>query len=146
MSKVRISGAIKDVSGGKAMLGGLVKSLSRVAYSDGTNVVDLATFSPPMSAAASFDSATGSTSGDSTATTNSITVTPTGGTAPYTYAWTKTSGDGTVVSPTKATTRFSQFLYNNTAASGVFLCTVTDSLGATATASVNASFISISSV
>ena len=146
MSKVRVSGALKDISGGKVMFGDALKALSRVAYYDGTNVVDLATFSPPMTAAASFDSATGSTSGDSTATTNSITVTPTGGTAPYTYAWTKTSGDGTVVSPTKATTRFSQFLENNTAASGVFLCTVTDSLGATASDSVTANFISISSV
>lgn len=61
-------------------------------------------------------------------TTNTITVTPTGGVAPYTYAWSYVSGDAvTVLSPTSAATQFR----SNTTASAVYACTVTDSTGGT---------------
>lgn len=57
-------------------------------------------------------------------TTNTITTTPTGGVAPYTYAWSFVSGDAvTVLSPTSAATQFR----SNTTASAVYACTVTDS-------------------
>jgi len=74
-----------------------------------------------------------------TVTTNSTTVTPSNGTAPYTYSWSRISGDSRVfaVSPTAATTAFR---YTNapvwTVAIATFRCTVTDALGATAAADV----------
>ena len=70
----------------------------------------------------------------STATTNSTTVTPSGGVSPYTYSWALLSGDTlTVNSPTSATTTFSassltagEILYST------YRCTVTDSTSGTA--------------
>jgi hypothetical protein len=68
-------------------------------------------------------------------TSSSTTVTPTGGTAAYTYAWTKVSGDTlTVNSPTSASTTFSASVTSSKTA--IYRCTVTDSLATTATADV----------
>ena len=68
--------------------------------------------------------------------TNIVTVTPAGGTGPYTYSWTYVSGDTvTVLSPTSAATRFS----SATGAEAVYKCTVTDSLAATAVVNVGIS-------
>lgn len=69
----------------------------------------------------------------SSATTNSTTVTPSGGVSPYTYSWALLSGDTlTVNSPTSATTTFSvtgltagEILYST------YRCTVTDSTSGT---------------
>ena len=68
--------------------------------------------------------------------TNTVTVTPAGGTGPYTYAWTYVSGDAvTVLSPSSAATKFS----SATGAEAVYKCTVTDSLLATAVVNVGIS-------
>lgn len=77
-------------------------------------------------------------------TTASVTATPTGGTAPYTYAWTRTDGGAdawTITTPTAATTSFRATAVlpsdNQTA---TFICTVTDANGRTAaTSAVSAS-------
>ena len=88
-----------------------------------------------FSASASPISATGSgLSG--VVQTNIVTVTPAGGTGPYTYAWTYVSGDAvTVLSPSSAATKFS----SATGAEAVYKCTVTDSLLATAVVNVGIS-------
>lgn len=74
-------------------------------------------------------------------TTNSVTVTPSGGTGPYTYAWSKQSGDDfTVNSPTAATTTFTtqtDVSESNLSQSAIYGCLVTDSLSATFTVEVN---------
>lgn len=70
-------------------------------------------------------------------TTNSVTVTPSGGTAPYSYAWAKDSGDTiSANSPTAATTSFTGSTADGETASAVFTCTVTDNVGAKAYTSV----------
>lgn len=59
----------------------------------------------------------------------------TGGAGGYTYAWTFVSGDSyTINSPSSAATRFTTSLAANQFKSGTYRCTVTDSLGATASA------------
>lgn len=73
-----------------------------------------------------------------TVTTNSVTATAAGGTGPYTYAWTKVSGDSALSanSPAAATTTFSANVAKNDERSGVWRVTATDSLAATATADI----------
>lgn len=68
----------------------------------------------------------------SVVTSNNVTVTAAGGTAPYTYSWTKVSGDTlTVTAPTADTTQFTATLFKNTERAATYRCTVTDALLAT---------------
>lgn len=83
-----------------------------------------------------------SSGGAASQTTNSVTVTPSGGTSPYTYAWTWASGGAsiTTTSPTAATTTFSATgLTSGETRSGQARCTVTDNVSATATIDVSVS-------
>ena len=144
MIKVRISGALKTISSGKVKCDGDVKSLARIAYYNGTDVKDLKVFTIAMTVAVSPLAAEAEIFESGTAVTNTVTVTPTGGQGPHTYAWTKNSGDGTITSPTKATTAFSQTLEADEDTEGSFRCTVTDSLGVAASLNVAANFTSTS--
>jgi len=103
----------------------------------------LKAFFSAMSAAASPAqlNAYQSSSGPIDITTAQATAAPTRGVPPFTYSWALASGFGwTVNSPTSASTSFTAedveaFQSND----GAFVCTVTDSTGATAvTNAVNA--------
>lgn len=77
-------------------------------------------------------------SGQNTITTNSITVTASGGIGPYTYAWTKVSGDTfTIGSPSSASTNFSAQPGPYNEMSAVYKCTVTDANSDTFAMNVN---------
>lgn len=64
----------------------------------------------------------------------SVTVTPSGGTGPYTYSWSHLSGDSAVQvsAPSSATTQFNANVGKNQTKAATKRCTVTDSLGDTA--------------
>ena len=81
-------------------------------------------------------SAFGSRVGAGLVTTAAVTVTPTGGTGPYTYAWTLESGNFTIISPTSASTTFRASVAAGETTEDVATCTVTDSLAATASVSI----------
>ena len=102
-----------------------------------------ASISTTLNAAASPSSL--STSGTGTPlTTASTTVTPTGGTSPYTYAWTRLSGSTSITanSASAATTTFTgASLASGTTYTAVFRCTVTDNVAATKTVDVNVEII-----
>jgi hypothetical protein len=78
---------------------------------------------------------------DTTATivTASATVTATGGTTPYTFAWTRIAGS-TLIAATSTTAAITTFtgttLVNGTTYEATFRCTVTDAAAATATVDV----------
>ena len=67
----------------------------------------------------------------STVNTANVTATPTGGQAPYTYAWVKQSGgDITALNPANAITGFrAAGLAVDETRTAVFRCTATDNLG-----------------
>ncbi len=93
-------------------------------------------------AASAAPSAISKTDSGSSITTASTTVTATGGTSPYTYAWTRISGSTLITadSASAATTTFTGTpLVNNTTYDAVFRCTVTDSAAATKTVDVTVS-------
>lgn len=98
-----------------------------------------ANISTTLNATASPSSVTKSGAG-TPQTTASVTVTPTGGTAPYTYSWVRNSGSTSIAvdSATAATTTFTgTSLASGTTYSAVFRCTVTDNVAATKTVDVN---------
>lgn len=68
--------------------------------------------------------------GTTTVTSDATTATPSGGTAPYTYAWSQTGGDSmTITSPTAASTTFSKSVPDAVGYEGYFVCVVTDNVG-----------------
>jgi hypothetical protein len=87
-------------------------------------------------ASATPSSAFGDRVGTGTATTNAVTVTPTGGTGPYTYAWVLDVANFTIGASTSATTSFTGFVSIGTTTEDIATCTITDSLAATASISI----------
>lgn len=76
-----------------------------------------------------------------TVTTNSISVNVSGGTGPFTYAWTEvgvSTADWTILSPSASSTRFSAPVETASFESANFRCTVTDARGRTGTIDVPA--------
>lgn len=95
-----------------------------------------------LSATASPGSASGSVTDSNlfvNVVSNGVTVTPTGGTGPYTYLWMKLSGDSavTVSNSTAASVTFSATVPRDQERSAVYRCIVTDSLAASAFVNVS---------
>ncbi|MCR9194901.1 MAG: hypothetical protein NXH88_09230 [Hyphomonas sp.] len=85
-----------------------------------------------FTASASPSSANNISAGSGSKTTGSVTVTPVGGVTPYTYAWTKKSGDDIPAdSASAATTTFTGSVTTGEYKFAVYTCTVTDSTGGT---------------
>lgn len=91
---------------------------------------------PILNLSVSPTSLSASIVGNGTATTAPVTATASGGTSPYSYQWTNSSGTVTFSAPTSATTTFSKALTTGQSASGTALVTVTDSASNTAFAPV----------
>jgi hypothetical protein len=93
-------------------------------------------------ASCSPSSAFGSRVGSGLVTTASVTVSPTGGTPAYTYAWTLASGNFTILTPTAAATTFRASVAIGETVEDIATCTVTDSLAATTSISIGVAIYS----
>lgn len=87
---------------------------------------------PPLSASISPNPTYGSRTGAGSVTAGPATVAPSGGVAPYSYSWSRVSGDAfTINSPTAYATTFTAAVPAGVLRFGIYQCVVTDSLGAT---------------
>lgn len=128
--------------------GGTLRTITRVRMRDASNTLRIvydSTGASTFSASASPETVYGF--GVGTATSATTTVTPSGGTAPYTYAWSNLTYDASVAptasAPTAASTAFVQTTMDPGAIyTSAWRCTVTDSSvpALTATADVEANF------
>lgn len=139
-------GRIGSVNSGVAQARAEAAAAQATANAAAQTAADIGADALAFSASASPTLASGSRLGTGNVTTNSVTVTPSGGTGPYTYAWALVTGDTfTVNSATSATTTFTISI---TAAgqdkSATYRCTVTDSLAATCSVTVGVSASEIS--
>jgi hypothetical protein len=103
-----------------------------------------AAFLPSTLSASVSPSSVSKTDSTASITTASVTVTATGGTSPYSYAWTRISGSTDIAadSASAATTTFTgSSLVSGTSYSATFRCTVTDNVAATATADVSVTVV-----
>jgi hypothetical protein len=109
------------------------RTISEIWVRDSNNVSRLVfSIVPPMTASASPETVFGGTLGTGVATTDSTTVTPSGGTAPYSYVWTLLTYDNATPpaanSPAAATSTFTQTgIGIGQSYSSTWKCTVTDS-------------------
>lgn len=132
--KAAIGGGEKSAARADIYIGTAKKRIARVeVYAGGAWKVGQV-FAPPIALNVTPSvSGAGSSAGNITVTSAAAFATPVGGTGPYTYAWTKVSGDTlTVVSPTSAVTSFRANLGPGIGRIAVYRCTVTDSFGLTA--------------
>lgn len=133
---LRVGGSWRSIHRAEMFRGGSWRTLTRGEIYKGAAWHPLFTFVSPMTASASPSDVNGYQSSliPTTVTSGYTTVTPSGGLGPYTYSW---AGAGlSITNPTSATTAF----YATVSPGGDLFtsatCTVTDSLGSTATANV----------
>ena len=156
-TQVRVGGSWTQLAGCKIYSTGAWREILAIKVYAGGAWRDVANFSAPtpppgggggggggtpMSLDTSPETQFKSGSGSSLVSA-AVTATPSGGVAPYTYAWTIQSSDGssTINSPTLATTTFTNTgLVVEEPVTPVFLCTATDSLGASAQATCQVTF------
>lgn len=87
-----------------------------------------------LSGYANKSSVGGTRTGPGSVTSSPVIITATGGTGPYTYAWTKIAGDTIAATlPTAATTAFSGTVALGETITATFECQITDSAMATFT-------------
>jgi len=140
------SAATSAFTGATLVSGATYQAIFRCTVTDAAAATKTADVSVSITREAMLASASPATlydTGDTgTITSGSTTVTPSGGTAPYTYSWAFQDGDIlTVTSPTSATTTFSTSgVAEGDFRAAVYRCTVTDSTTPTAlTATVDVS-------
>lgn len=138
--KINVGGVWKPVTALRVNVAGAWKNVTKVRVNVGGVWKDAGTYLTALSATINDAAPSGRTFGTNPVSTNVVTVTPSGGLAPYTYSWALISGRGSPESPTMASTRFSEYVDDYGTAVGLFRCTVTDALGATVTVDADATF------
>ena len=139
--KVVVGSVEKDAERAGVIVNNVEKRVARIEEYNGSAWKLVQSFAPPMSLSVT-PSVTGAYNGTSggiiSITSTTATATPVGGTGPFTYAWTKVSGDTlTVTNPTNASTAFRASIGPGDSRFATYRCTVTDSLGLTAIGSTS---------
>lgn len=143
---LKVSGLNQTVLTGWVKVSGTVRQVQSVWVKQSGIVWQVYTSLTATASGNASSSGTGFAACGDPGTTNTVTVTPVGGVAPFTFAWARvgaaaSSGPYIANTPTSATTNFSD--PNNSVCqadairSETWRCTVTDSNSQTATVDVN---------
>lgn len=139
--RIQDAGTLRTIKRLRIQQGGILRDIRRLRVMHGGVLRTVAVFADTLTASADPTSVFGTQSSANSipVTSGGTTASPAGGRAPFTYAWAQLSGDAmTILSPTMATTQFRATVQPNTSLSGTFRCTITDAVGQTATADVEA--------
>lgn len=115
------------------------KRATRIEAYDGSAWKLVQSFAPPMTLNVTPEIGGFSSSPSGGVITSSpATASPVGGVGPYSYAWSKVSGDTlTITAANNATTRFQANVGPGDIRFAIYRCTATDSLGTTAQGEVS---------
>lgn len=161
--KVRKGGVWRDIASGKVFANGSWRDLVQIKVFKGGSWRTVANFTAPAEPPSGGGGGGGggtitvtldkghveAVSSNAVILTEPVTATPSGGRAPYTYAWSIVSHDTnatySIISPTLATTQVKAAgIPEEDSGTATFHCVVTDSLGTTATsATIPAGFTHI---
>lgn len=137
------TGTLRTIVRGSVMVDGTLRPLKSVRVRDSGGT--LRTVFSGLKVSSNFTSFTGFGSYEPVISSPTCVVTPTGGTAPYTYAWTLVGTNGlglaAIDAPTSASTTFSATsLSDFLPLEATFRCTVTDAGSVVGTIDVRVSF------
>lgn len=138
------AGVLRTFTEGFVRQAGVNRRLRTVQVMDDGVLRTVAEFVAPLSADINPTGASGSANNTSPVpvTTNQVTALPSGGRAPFTYAWAQILGSpATINNPSMATTSFTATPPPGETISATFQVTITDDTGQTATDTVLANFI-----
>ena len=130
--RARIDGSWREITSGRVRVGGAWKELSSIKVCVGGDWKDAKSFFPPfVSLDISPSPVVNTRVGGAVRQSSVVTATPSGGTPPFSYAWSYVSGDlgYTITSPSSASTTFSIFVINDVTYQAIFECVATDALG-----------------
>lgn len=141
---LRVGGSWRSITRGEMYRGGSWRTLTRGEIYKGGAWHPLFSFVSPMSVTIAPNPVVRS-SRATPVTSLDVTATPTGGAAPYTYAW---SVDAAIslTAPTNAVTKMSAVLGPDQTVTGTATVIVTDSLGTTASDSTPVTLINPGSI
>lgn len=135
-------GVLRTITGGKIRDGATLRTLRSIQIMDGATLRTVAIFANALTVAANDITALGISS----TVSGTSTATPTGGLAPFTYAWSRLTGTATVTSggTTASATISEAGLAIDENRLSTFRVTVTDSSGQTATDDIAVSLTRVS--
>ena len=135
-----IAGAVRTMSSARVLIGGIDRRVTRAVAKIGGSTVGILRFLDTLTVSAP-DSGGRASSDRAVDVTATLSATPSGGLAPYTYAWSRLSGAAVSFgSPTTASTAAVSPVDPFAVTSAVARVTVTDALGSTVTADPTVTF------
>lgn len=137
--KAVVGGVEKDAARAEITINGVQKRVTRIEAWNGSAWKVVQAFVLPMSVSASPSGliTTERVQNLELCISYAVTAVPSGGLAPFTYAWTVLSGTFTISTAALAKTTFRATLDYGQSTSGTARCTVTDSLGTQVTVDVS---------
>lgn len=149
MIRIQDAGTLRTITRGSVRVAGVTRALRTIKVMDGGVLRTVAVFADPLSVSISPSALAAFAQENTTVTTDTASASPTGGLAPFTYAWTlQANGGGTASTANSASSATTSFTKTNvpleTTYSDTWRVTVTDAVGQTATANIIASFTNFS--